>query len=127
MRTHVQAKMSDLPKLVGRSHRAALRNHLAKNPIQKDEEMTASSKQEIPYKENDVIGFNKAAEPHAIEYIKNRIQKDGNLRFKTACDLIALEVGISVRTAELYLRKYSVDHPKAVFQISDGMVSLRGK
>jgi hypothetical protein len=78
-------------------------------------------------KQSDVVAFNQGAEEYAVVYLKKKIKEKGPVAFGTACALLALEIDISTETAKRYLRKYSVDHPKAPFSISDGYVSLRGK
>jgi len=76
-------------------------------------------------KQSDIVAFNQGAEEYAVEYLKKRIHEKGPVSFGTACALLALEIDISTETAKRYLRKYSVDHPRAPFSISDGYVSLR--
>lgn len=78
-------------------------------------------------KQSDIVAFNQGAEEYAVEYLKKRIQEKGPVSFGTACALLALEIDISTETAKRYLRKYSVDHPRAPFSISDGYVSLRAQ
>lgn len=76
-------------------------------------------------KQVDPVAFNQSAEIRALSFLTDYIQNKGAPRFNTACNLIALELDVSVETAKRYLRKYSVDHPKARFEIIDGYVRLR--
>jgi hypothetical protein len=130
--------MSDLPEAIGRAHRGAIRNHLAKQagknqdvkPSSKPSKQDKTGKQERPdqgIKQTDIVAFNQGAEKYAIEYMTRKIREKGSVSFGTACALLALEIDVSTETAKRYLRKYSVDHPRAPFSIADGYVSLRGK
>jgi hypothetical protein len=121
--------MSDLPKTVGRSHRAALRNHLAKNPIQKDEAVKPTSKKarsEKPdqgLKQTDIVSFNHEAERSFVKLIQDIIREDGPLSYREAIREAAYELNVSIETAKRYMEKHSAR--RAEFSISDGYVSLR--
>jgi hypothetical protein len=138
--------MSALPRNVGIPHRAAHRNVNAKKNLQEsslDPAWALAHKpkttrprtqtaqlpdKKLPgqnLKQTDLVEFNQAAEKSAIHYLAEHIQRKGAPSFNTACALIALELDISTETAKRYLRKYSVDHPKAPFAIENGFVTLR--
>jgi hypothetical protein len=137
--------MSDLPKSVGQPHRAAQRNVNQRNTARERNQpvrpgmmgQRAVSGPPAPVvsepgndapgrlKAVDVVAFNQAAELGAIAYLSRYIQEHGAPSYNTACSLIALEMDVSTETAKRYLRKYSVDHPKAKFKIENGMVYTR--
>ena len=115
--------MSDLPKNVGKPHREAHRNYGAQSP-----DPGRSSNYKTPgqsLKQLDPVEFNQAAEKRAIQFMTEHIKRKGPPSFNNACALIALELDVSTETAKRYIRKYSVDHPKAVFIVKDGRVELR--
>jgi hypothetical protein len=60
-----------------------------------------------------------------VQFLVEHIQRTGAPSFNTACALIALELDVSTETAKRYLRKHSVDHPKAAFAVVNGYVTLR--
>jgi hypothetical protein len=126
--------MSDLPKPVGKAHRLALRNHLAKNQIQKDNAVDPSAKKsktkstrttrpDQGLKETDIISFNHGAEQGFVKLLQGIIREDGPLTVREAIREAAFELGVSVMTAQRYLEKHSAR--RAEFSISDGYVSLR--
>lgn len=125
--------MSDLPKAVGRAHRAAIRSHLAgkdkdvEKPGQKSKKKSSKSEKPDPgLKQTDVIAFNNETEPCFVELIKKIIQEDGgSIPVKVAVQEAAYELHISVKTAESYLLKFTAR--RAPFMVSDGYVSLRNK
>lgn len=111
---------SDAEKKILRRTRRAMRS------VNQDRELEKRKPgQEL--KQTDIVAFNQSAETHAVAFLEKRIQDRGPQRFNTACDLIALELDVSVETAKRYLRKYSVDHPKAKFCIQDGYVTTRSR
>jgi len=87
----------------------------------------SSVKPDQGLKQTDLVAFNQDAEKAAVSYLTEYIQHKGAPNFNTACSLIALELDVSVETAKRYLRKHSVDHPKAAFCIQDGSVTIRSK
>jgi hypothetical protein len=123
--------MSDLPKSVGKAHRAALRNYLA----EKDKTVELASKQpkrksrtERPdqgLKQTDIISFNQGAEQSFVRIIQGIISEDGPISVREAIREAAFELNVSVETAKRYLEKHSAR--RAEFSISDGYVILRGK
>jgi hypothetical protein len=138
--------MSDLPKGVGIPHRAAQRNvnkvMAAKEqaraatrpvskpvvrPVQAPPPPISEPVNDTPsrLKALDIVAFNQAAELGAIAYLSAYIELHGAPSYNTACSLIALEMDVSTETAKRYLRKYSVDHPKAKFKVENGMVYNR--
>jgi hypothetical protein len=138
--------MSDLPKNIAIPHRTAHRNYNSKKGLQKGQKDISlasgimpkttvqkrgngrSSGSDAPgqnLKQTDLVEFNQAAEKVAVQFLAEHIRRKGSPSFNTACALIALELDISTETAKRYLRKYSVDHPKAPFAIENGFVMLR--
>jgi hypothetical protein len=138
--------MSDLPKGVGIPHRAAQRNvnkvMAAKDharvaarpaarqvaaPVQAHVQPHGEQVNDTPnrLKAVDIVAFNQAAELGAIAYLSQYIELHGAPSYNTACSLIALEMDVSTETAKRYLRKYSVEHPKAKFKVENGMVYNR--
>jgi hypothetical protein len=148
--------MSDLPKSVGIAHRSAHRHNnkrlsqieanmepeIGKESVIKPARKGSSkrspkaeSRQGEPVqverpgqglKQIDKVAFNHEAEIQAVQYLVEYIGRKGPPTVITARCLIALEFDISTATAERYLQKYSVDHPKARFEIRSGFVQLRG-
>ena len=138
--------MSSLPRNVAIPHRAAHRNTNAKKdaqdkqsdippktprgvkqtrPTRADSQTTRSEPPGQNLKQTDLVQFNQAAELVAVRFLVEHIQSKGPSSFNTACALIALELDVSTETAKRYLRKHSVDHPKAAFAIENGYVILR--
>jgi len=138
--------MSALPRNIAVPHRAAHRHNNAKKDAQdrqgdilpktprgvKQTGRTRADGQaarnEPPgqnLKQTDLVQFNQAAELVAVRFLVEHIQSKGPSSFNTACALIALELDVSTETAKRYLRKHSVDHPKAAFAIENGYVILR--
>lgn len=123
--------MSDLPKPVGRAHRAAIRNHLA----EKDKGVDKTSQRSKPKKSRttkpdqgmkvtDVNSFNSEAERCFVELIKEIITEDGGpIPISVALQEAAYELGVSVLTAQRYLLKFTAR--RAPFIVKDGYVSLR--
>jgi hypothetical protein len=97
-------------------------------PIRPTRADSHATKNEPPgqnLKQTDLVQFNQAAELVAVRFLVEHIQSKGPPSFNTACALIALELDVSTETAKRYLRKHSVDHPKAAFAIENGYVILR--
>jgi hypothetical protein len=138
--------MSDLPKGVGIPHRAAQRNvnkvmaakeqakaaprlvsRPAAAPVRAPARPLGDQVNDTPkrLKAVDIVAFNQAAELGAIAYLTQYIELHGAPSYNTACDLIALEMDVCTETAKRYLRKYSVEHPKAKFKVDNGMVYNR--
>lgn len=125
-------------KQVLKTHRRAHREYLAGkapevHPVEKKKIRKPVRERELferpdqGLKQTDLVAFNQGAEKAAIAFLTEYIRRKGNPMFNTACNLIALELDVSTETAKRYLRKYSVDHPKACFSIQDGYVKIRQK
>jgi hypothetical protein len=143
--------MSDLPESIGRPHRAAHRNYDKSQGSGKDamnqkvtsvqpgkqsrkskpkadvvEQQAGDHERMQGLKQVDPVEFNQQAEPAAVDYLADYVRRKGPPSFNTACSLIALEAGVSTETAKRWLRKHSVDHPRARFEIGpDSRVYLR--
>lgn len=125
--------MSDLPKAVGKAHRAAIRKHLENTSTQKDTDVQKSTqkskkpksgKPDQGMKVTDVNSFNSEAERCFVELIKDIIAEDGGpIPINVALQEAAYELGVSVLTAQRYLLKFTAR--RAPFMVSDGYVSLR--
>jgi hypothetical protein len=120
------------------THRRAHREYLAGkapevHPVgKKTIKRAAKGREEIEkpsqgLKQTDLVAFNQGAEKAAVAYLTEYIRRKGSPMFNMACNLIALEIGVSTETSKRYLRKYSVDHPRACFSIEDGYVKIRQK
>jgi hypothetical protein len=123
---------SDLPKSVGIAHRRALRNHLAKNQIQKDKAVKPTAKPRKPQspkpdqglKQTDPIAFNDEAERCFVELIEKTIREDGGpIPINVALQEAAYELHFTISTARNYLLKFTAR--RAPFMVQDGYVSLR--
>lgn len=127
--------MSDLPKAVGRAHRAALRNYTKNTPGQKDihvdkpaqkakQKKSKTGRPDQGLKETDVNAFSNQAERCFVELIKDTITEDGGpIPINVALQEAAYELNISVLTAQRYLLKFTAR--RAPFMVKDGYVSLR--
>jgi hypothetical protein len=125
-------------KQVLRTHRRAHREYLAGDapvvhpvgkkkarPVPKERKQIEKPSQGL--KQTDLVAFNQGAEKAAVQFLAEYIRRKGAPMFNMACNLIALELDVSTETAKRYLRKHSVDHPKARFCIEDGYVQIRRK
>jgi hypothetical protein len=113
-----------------KTQRKAVREyHAGKSPKTSASKAMVRKKQVVApgqgLKQTDLVAFNHKAEKAAVDYLREYILAADAPSFNTACNLIALQLDVSVETAKRYLRKYSVDHPKAPFSIQDGYVRLR--
>jgi hypothetical protein len=111
------------------SHKTLSRNLKAADAFRQDQvvkqQRIHAERTNQGLKQTDLVAFNHQAEKSAVKFLTDYIREKGAPSFNTACNLIALELDICTETAKRYIRKYSVDHPKAPFSIEDGYVKLR--
>ena len=82
---------------------------------------------DVTLKSTDASAFNTENEKFFVELLAARLEKDGMMKFNSACDWVAFKAHISVETAKRYLRKFSADDPEAPFVLEGGCVRLRSE
>ncbi len=108
--------MSDLPKSVGKPHRAALRHHARslKPRIAKPDQSL---------KHSDIIFFNQGAEKSFVKLLTDILKEEHRLPYREALREAAYELNVSIETSQRYLEKHIARH--AEFKLEEGYVILR--
>jgi len=101
-----------------KDYQAAVRAHAA----------ALAASEELPgqgLKQTDIIAFNHLSEKRAIAYLRTYVHRHPKTTVSEACNLLAMELDISIETAKRYIKKHAANHPKAEMKISDGWIKFK--